>query len=1215
MPLTELSPNVRRHGSRTRTSRSQSKGLSSTRTTTSLAADAVQSMLRTTTETGDIGQFSFRPSRLLRSGSRIPAGNRRSGCFDSPLTPAFRYQRPRPAHARSHGSYGPRQMLSLPGFSRQDIVRSSLTSYTNNPRPRMRTALPYRAGSQGIPSPASGPHGFYSHRSLVTLRSQRDISSIASTSPYARRMGRMPARIPSPAWSEAHAYGQRAGFQYGRAASVGTAASSPVAFRRPSGMSGCYSEVNGSVNSFVRLPSPAVHPGSFPSGRSPFGSRTNTPVSMPLGQHNGIGGVVGGSTFGLARSPTGSTIPHYYDYSESFVEENCFSEDRDAPNTSLPFNMDQTIMENEAVPIFRRAQTPFGILPGSAFRPAELPGKLDEIPTEPAKQSPTLQTPLKAVTDIPSRRSSLAFSNQEEDPKTREETVSNFFTRTAPLSRKADSTYQTGAFKPATKLEPSKDNDQRRSSVASRKTCSSSASMTFFPNASRSPRDLRSLAARVHSPTPQEKPHHISGLGSILRNSRAQKDPSLDNAEYWQLPSLSFRPLSFVNCAQSSADRPKTAEIPSAPKEVEIVSPTPERPVSSQSRRRFKNILGLEDDPRIATSGIPRSYNSLNFGKLNKVVEMPESVFPARLSIPAYSPRKSTIMKGAEVSANFSGKAVAVGNSDQAANEIANPDRSTIDSLLDKHIECLGLEPESSEDAAGGVRDEPLVREAVRISCSESTVKRSSTIHNIPTAKWTRISTDSSANASSLASPERELLVPRKLFSKRIYNTAPSTSSRLISAHSLPTFTDTGPANSLAGRKPSSGWQTLASTDQGPHRDRLALRKDDKVQESLQITSWANEIETGPLSELPLSPTSSSFLSQETDGTGDWDDRRAIPRRVRNDLLKAQASQRRKMRIRLKMKRDSLSQSRLTSSEIAPDPDSFHTALTLPAAKECTLAELPAEDLPQYMSYRQPSVVTVPRPRTSPSDRSKVNKSPDIPHRWSSIVAIAPEVLRPSMDVRCKASVRTAHTHRSNTSLAEPLNSTRMSAQIPRSSYHTGLLAGPDLGAPLSSLNIDICPRYPDFTGANARPPLRATESLFSDDSSAVQDQRGSVRKRFHLHSLRGVLPSSPGATAVRNKTETLPSRRDSKQPPPIPRVATASQEQERDLYGTVGMSDFAYRKRRFLERLKDWWKRHEMKRKLGLNRKKSSKSLPRSVNRNGADGMIENQSGSARYA
>jgi hypothetical protein len=50
--------------------------------------------------------------------------------------------------------------------------------------------------------------------------------------------------------------------------------------------------------------------------------------------------------------------------------------------------------------------------------------------------------------------------------------------------------------------------------------------------------------------------------------------------------------------------------------------------------------------------------------------------------------------------------------------------------------------------------------------------------------------------------------------------------------------------------------------------------------------------------------------------------------------------------------------------------------------------------------------------------------------------------------------------------------------------------------------------------------------------------------------------------------------------------------EEERELYGTVGMTDFAYCKRKMIERLKDWWERHSMQRKLGLKRKKSSKNI-----------------------
>jgi hypothetical protein len=79
-PLTEVSPNTRRHVGHSQSSRSLRKGLHRlTNTVSSLAPDAVQSMLKTTTETGDIGQFSVRPSPLPRSGSRMVALRRRSG--------------------------------------------------------------------------------------------------------------------------------------------------------------------------------------------------------------------------------------------------------------------------------------------------------------------------------------------------------------------------------------------------------------------------------------------------------------------------------------------------------------------------------------------------------------------------------------------------------------------------------------------------------------------------------------------------------------------------------------------------------------------------------------------------------------------------------------------------------------------------------------------------------------------------------------------------------------------------------------------------------------------------------------------------------------------------------------------------------------------------------------------------------------------------------
>jgi hypothetical protein len=80
----EFSPTIRRHGSHSKSS----------------APDAAQSMLRTTTKTGDIGQFSIRPSRLSRSESHIPTTRRRSSSFDSSILSAAR-QRSRPHRSKA----------------------------------------------------------------------------------------------------------------------------------------------------------------------------------------------------------------------------------------------------------------------------------------------------------------------------------------------------------------------------------------------------------------------------------------------------------------------------------------------------------------------------------------------------------------------------------------------------------------------------------------------------------------------------------------------------------------------------------------------------------------------------------------------------------------------------------------------------------------------------------------------------------------------------------------------------------------------------------------------------------------------------------------------------------------------------------------------------------------------------------------------------------
>src|SRR2546421_2431767 len=106
MLLTQVSPNLDRHVGHSPPSRSLSAHPGS-----SLAPGAVQSMLKTTTETGDIGQFSLRPS-LPRSGSRVLALRRRSGSFDATFVQALSRHTSRPPRSSAQTCYGPRQVTS-----------------------------------------------------------------------------------------------------------------------------------------------------------------------------------------------------------------------------------------------------------------------------------------------------------------------------------------------------------------------------------------------------------------------------------------------------------------------------------------------------------------------------------------------------------------------------------------------------------------------------------------------------------------------------------------------------------------------------------------------------------------------------------------------------------------------------------------------------------------------------------------------------------------------------------------------------------------------------------------------------------------------------------------------------------------------------------------------------------------------------------------------
>jgi hypothetical protein len=688
----------------------------------------------------------------------------------------------------------------------------------------------------------------------------------------------------------------------------------------------------------------------------------------------------------------------------------------------------------------------------------------------------------------------------------------------------------------------------------------------------------------VHSPTPCAESAQDIELGE--RNGAKEDDSksSLSTSgrvlDVWQLPSLDFTPLSLLYSSQGVTERPRSSGPIMRPNHPAIISPTPERPMSSQSRRRFSKILGLDDNkslPFRSPRDVSRSHRSLNAGKLKRVLEGSEANYPARYSIPPFSPRNSMIAESARDNESN------IGSTDHEQG--SGCEKSTVESLLDKHIECLGLK---SEDIPVGLHGQDkfgndCTRASTISSCrDESTIRIA--LQPVPNHR-ARAQTISSGNEAEATSSEKQSLHPRTLFSLDALPTLQQIAAQSSPALSKLSFNDS------AGR-PSIGWKTLASTSKLssdlPNLDQCTMKIPNLNEEVVASKAGINHF-----SMTRLSTSTASRLSGDSDDLYNWNDEPPTKQRSRPPGIERQISERRRMRMRLKMKRNSRSQGRICASEVSSGPESVHTAkaplqdsvgLVEPSPKQnSTILETH-----EAVNTGKSSVPTAGKPPTQQASKSKPPDAlPHIPNRQSSVVAIATQRVKQSVDMARKMSIKTMRSHRSNASIVEPLNSTRLSVVAPH-------LGPPDLGPPLTPMSMSLNMNFA-FPAAPATAPvgLRATQSFFSDDSSAVRNPRASLRKRFNLPSLRSVLPSSSPRTHStasvygRNTQATQPKIHQSCQMQDL-----KQEESEHDLYGTVGMSEFAYCRRKMLDRVKGWWRRQCVPRRLGLTRRTGERGL-----------------------
>jgi hypothetical protein len=1158
-------------------------GLPATASSRSLPTTAVQGMLRNTTELGDTGPFAVRPPRIPRSNSRPLLNARQIRTLDTTLPSHSRREF---HHRRSHRPNGPSRVASSSALSGRETILS--TQSTSHPGPHSRRPGHHHR-SHGIRSP-HGPlgHPLNTHRSMVTLRTQRTFHSLHSSSPMPRphHHPRPLHRASSPAVSEAWNFRRGVRRAHPRAGSVDTAASSPaMTHRLRTGLPGYCPEFNGSFSSSVRLPSPAVSFVNGPAVTAHPVQRTMTPMSASLQNLRPTWNYSAASFRGIPRSPTESTAPHYYDYSESFPEEDCFSPPGESSAANLPFNLDQTIPEDQVVPERRHAQSPFGTMPGSTFSPLELPTSHNRRESDHSKHSYT------GV--IQPRRSSLAATTAHQcstsrlsaDPKVRIllPNLRNILTLSFQMENGNNDVEKDHA-----EAGLKGDSDDHRASATSHRASHSAHFSTFFPNTCRSPRDLTSLAARVHSPEFDQKPSISSLLDYRKVHSENEIEKLQDDPHQfigpWQLPSFNFRPLSFISFSPGLKERPKTSGDIRQKPVTEILSPMPERPMSSQSRRRFSRILEIPDGYAPERSRI--AYAAITCSRLDAVEEHPDLQGLER-SLCSPSEFESKLNDGmTDSNKPIDAQASPIANGD--ASQITLQERSTIESLLDRHIECLGLDPSSDEDQA-------TVSESASESLTPSKAPQGGDANAPPMMvsrqqpdplhKFRPMTSSSTIQHSSLASSERRRLIPRRLFASMDAGLPSEVAMRdlLNTSATQSTF----PTLDLQQRL--SGWQTL------PSASRQASSQ------SVRSTMKAS-LSSGDMADIDTDPPGSKFkvrrVSQRMDlplprPTSMQRNRTSHPpRRSKSDVLARQAShQRRRGRILLKAKRKSTSLGQLARIDLdgggnlamhdlrhSEDrtTDDSREGRSQPGPR-AGYAELSAESM-------------VVQPPTILSAEPSVLVSTSAPRRWTSMLAAMPEPVKKSLDVVRKSSICTIQSQRSNNSVMEPLNSTRYSSQIPRVGS-VPQLAPPEFGPPLMSSDLNLTLRLPE-TPLVFRPHLRQAQSFFSDDSStALAGKRSNMqRKRFDLHSFRSGFTKSTSLMGTK-RSSTQHNTHIVKTSISYRAGGRESLEYQPTPSGdTVPLSDFAYKKRKVLDRVKEWWKRQCMQKTLNLVRKKSGR-------------------------
>ncbi|KAK5956734.1 hypothetical protein OHC33_002221 [Knufia fluminis] len=930
--------------------------------------------------------------------------------------------------------------------------------------------------------------------------------------------------------------------------SFGTAPSSPgsMASARPS-LHDYRTEHNGSVTSFRPLPSPGFGSNRYQPPRHASYSRNMTPIST-VRQPQRFGSTA--SLDSGPASPTDSIVPFYYDYSESFHGADGLVR---SPTEHPPIpevTVDQEEDAGSHHPQSPQAQDPFHTMPGSNLSPAELPTKHNRRASEQSTRSRhSRKTSNKS--DLSVRLSSQAI---EEHPAHEHEQYADSDAR--ETQSEPDSS-MNAADKP--------EHDMGRNSTNSPRNWPSPSSSTFFTNACRSPRNLTDLAAKAHSPELRE----VGSIDAVAQDHRTPHDKQQESArsEDYRLPTPKFRPLSFGMIPES---RPSTSPVSIVYGVPEIVSPRPERPTSSQSRKRFSKILDVGQNAAIVESYSSGYPMSAAFTKLERVEEASS---PNRTP-PTASPHTLSTGKTFRKAMTHSSRPA---STHDRWSGVTSHDKSTVESLLERHIECLGLKPAESTASNTSIYRAETNHELELIPELEVPDIPST----IPSPKQeSRPRTDESNRPTSLSSSAQRKLMPRRLFAS--FGDGKTPEFPLASSESDPRF-------SLAWTDekamPSYGWLPL------PSESNLNIEAEKSTQ-TLLSGDYA-DVESGRAVERfklrrhsSPSPTPISKVKTppSTDQTALGERNRSPCRRSQSDAVAHKETQKhRKLKIHLKSHQQRID-SPVSDDWVSTDDRSGHSDMEL---HRLGLTRVPVSAVDGFAELSGESANASQQSLTSMSDMP----NPKSPDTWSGIVAAMPLPARKPTGLRRKESANTIRSHDSKRTIVEPVNNSRVDSRRtsrdmrPKSSVPR--LSTPAFGPAMRVSQFDLSAGY------QMKSPRRK-QSSFSEpmelsQPSPTQYGRHSMRTRRRFDSFRQLVPSS-----VRSFTFS-PQRGGAHQHQHVT-IAHACREERPVSYveqssfpETVAMSDLTYRKHKLLEKFKEWLRCG--RRVLGPKRRRSGPS------------------------